>query len=236
MDAHYDPIIAKFKKDKLSGKALAEWKYQQYMRDYLRVIHSIDRNVGRLLKHLEENGLLENTMIVYTSDQGFYMGEHGWFDKRFMYEESFRTPLLVRLPSGKKGDVDEMVQNIDYGPTILDLAGVKVPSDMHGVSFLPLLKGEKQPDWRKSLYYHFYEYPAEHAVRRHYGVRTDRYKLIRFYKDIDCWELYDLQEDPMEMNNIYGKPGTEDLTKQLKAELLRLQEQYDDPIREVYKN
>lgn len=235
-DAHYDPIIAKFKKDKLSGKALAEWKYQQYMRDYLRVIHSIDRNVGRLLKHLEENGLLENTMIVYTSDQGFYMGEHGWFDKRFMYEESFRTPLLVRLPSGKKGDVDEMVQNIDYGPTILDLAGVKVPSDMHGVSFLPLLKGEKQPDWRKSLYYHFYEYPAEHAVRRHYGVRTDRYKLIRFYKDIDCWELYDLQEDPMEMNNIYGKPGTEDVVNQLKAELLRLQEQYDDPIREVYKN
>src|SRR3712207_1525891 len=125
-DAHYDPIIAKFKKDKLSGKALAEWKYQQYMRDYLRVIHSIDRNVGRLLKHLEENGLLENTMIVYTSDQGFYMGEHGWFDKRFMYEESFRTPLLVRLPGGKKGDVDEMVQNIDYGPTILDIGRAHV--------------------------------------------------------------------------------------------------------------
>ncbi|KDS52612.1 sulfatase family protein [Phocaeicola vulgatus str. 3975 RP4] len=175
-------------------------------------------------------------MIVYTSDQGFYMGEHGWFDKRFMYEESFRTPLLVRLPGGKKGDVDEMVQNIDYGPTILDLAGVEVPADMHGVSFLPLLKGEKVPDWRKSLYYHFYEYPAEHAVRRHYGVRTERYKLMHFYNDIDCWELYDLQEDPMEMHNIYGQPGTEELVKELKTELLRLQVQYDDPIRNIYKD
>ena len=164
------------------------------------------------------------------------MGEHGWFDKRFMYEESFRTPLMVRLPGGKKGDIDEMVQNIDYGPTILDLAGVKVPSDMHGVSFLPLLKGEKVSDWRKSLYYHFYEYPAEHAVRRHYGVRTERYKLMHFYNDIDCWELYDLQEDPMEMHNIYGQPGTEELVKELKTELLRLQVQYDDPIRNIYKD
>lgn len=202
----------------------------------MRVIHSVDRNVGRVLKYLEENGLMGNTMIVYTSDQGFYMGEHGWFDKRFMYEESFRTPLMVRLPGGKKGDIDEMVQNIDYGPTILDLAGVKVPSDMHGVSFLPLLKGEKVSDWRKSLYYHFYEYPAEHAVRRHYGVRTDRYKLMHFYNDIDCWELYDLQEDRMEMHNIYGQPGTEKLTKELKDELLRLQVQYDDPIRNIYKD
>ena len=230
-DKHYDPIIAKFKKDKLTGKALAEWKYQQYMHDYLRVIHSVDRNVGRVLKYLEENNLLDNTMIVYTSDQGFYMGEHGWFDKRFMYEESFRTPLLVRLPGGKKGDIDEMVQNIDYGPTILDLAGVEVPKDMHGVSFLPLLKGEHPADWRKSLYYHFYEYPAEHAVRRHYGVRTDRYKLIHFYNDIDCWELYDLQEDPAEMHNIFGKPGTEEITKDLKKEMLRLQEQYETYIK-----
>ena len=235
-DKHYDPIIKKFKEQKLTGKALAEWKYQQYMHDYLRVIHSIDRNVGRVLDYMKKSGLLENTIIVYTSDQGFYMGEHGWFDKRFMYEESFRTPLLVRLPGGKKGDVDEMVQNIDYGPTILDLAGVEVPADMHGVSFLPLLKGEKVPDWRKSLYYHFYEYPAEHAVRRHYGVRTERYKLMHFYNDIDCWELYDLQEDPMEMHNIYGQPGTEELVKELKTELLRLQVQYDDPIRNIYKD
>lgn len=235
-DKHYDPIIAKFKKDKLSGKALAEWKYQQYMHDYMRVIHSVDRNVGRVLDYLEAHGLLENTMIVYTSDQGFYMGEHGWFDKRFMYEESFRTPLLVRLPGGKKGDVDEMVQNIDYGPTILDLAGVQVPEDMHGVSFLPLLRGEEVPEWRSSLYYHFYEYPAEHSVCRHYGVRTDRYKLIHFYNDVDCWELYDLQTDPSEMNNIFGNPGTEEITKQLKQEMLKLQERYDDPIRNQYED
>lgn len=198
------------------------------MRDYLRVIHSIDRNIGRVLDYLEDKGMLENTMIVYTSDQGFYMGEHGWFDKRFMYEESFRTPLLVRLPGGKKGDIDEFVQNIDYGPTILDLAGVEVPEDMHGESFLPLLKGEKVDDWRKSLYYHFYEYPAEHAVKRHYGVRTDRYKLIHFYNDIDEWELYDLKEDPSEMNNLYGKAGYEEITKQLQNELVSLQKQYND--------
>lgn len=235
-DKHYDPIIARFKKDKLTGKALAEWKYQQYMHDYMRVIHSVDRNVGRVLDYLKAHNLLENTMIVYTSDQGFYMGEHGWFDKRFMYEESFRTPLLVRLPGGKKGDIDEMVQNIDYGPTILDLAGVEVPKDMHGVSFLPLLKGEKVPDWRTSLYYHYYEYPAEHAVRRHYGVRTGRYKLIHFYNDIDCWELYDLKTDPSEMNNLFGKPGTEEITKSLKREMLKLQDQYNDPIRSVYKD
>ena len=169
-------------------------------------------------------------MIVYTSDQGFYMGEHGWFDKRFMYEESFRTPLLVRLPGGKKGDVAQLVQNIDYGPTFLDLAGVEVPEEMHGQSFLPLLKGEKTK-WRDALYYHFYEYPAEHSVKRHYGVRDSRYKLIRFYNDIDTWELYDLKNDPNELNNLYGQPGTERITKRMKKKLATLQEQYDDPIR-----
>ena len=227
-DAHYDPIIQKFKKANLSGKALAEWKYQQYMRDYLRVIHSVDRNIGRVLDYLEKAGLLENTMIVYTSDQGFYMGEHGWFDKRFMYEESFRTPLLVRLPGGIHGDVDAFVQNIDYAPTILELAGVEIPKDMHGESFLPFLKGEKPAHWRDALYYHFYEYPAEHAVKRHYGVRTDRYKLIHFYNDIDTWELYDLQEDPSEMKNLYGQPGYEEITRQLEKKLVELQQQYQD--------
>lgn len=230
-DAHYDPIIKKFKADKLTGKALAEWKYQRYMHDYLRVIHSIDRNVGRVINYLKEHNMLDNTMIVYTSDQGFYMGEHGWFDKRFMYEESFRTPLLVYLPGGKHGDIKPMVQNIDYAPTFLDLAGVKIPSDIQGISFLPLLQGKKVKNWRKSLYYHYYEYPAEHAVRRHYGVRTKRYSLIHFYGDIDAWELYDLKKDPEQMHNIYGQKGTEKLTKHLKAELLKLQEQYNDPIR-----
>ncbi len=203
------------------------------MRDYAKVVKSLDDNVGRLLDELEKEGLLDNTLVVYASDQGFYMGEHGWFDKRFMYEESMRTPLIMRLPKGYeyRGDVEQLVQNIDYTPTFLDLAGLPIPEDIQGVSLLPLLRGEKPADWRKSLYYHFYEYPAEHSVCRHYGVRTERYKLIHFYNDVDAWELYDLQEDPMEMNNLYGKPGTEELTKELRAELEKLQVQYDDPIR-----
>ena len=230
-DSYYDPIIKKFKEDKLSGKALAEWKYQRYMHDYMRVIHSVDRNVGRVIEYLRQHGLLDNTMIVYTSDQGFYMGEHGWFDKRFMYEESFRTPLLVYYPGGKHGVVKEMVQNIDYAPTFLDVAGAKVPSDIQGQSFLPLLEGKKLANWRQSLYYHYYEYPAEHSVCRHYGIRTKRYSLMHFYNDINAWELYDLKKDPDQMHNIYGKPGTEKLTKNLKKQLLQLQVQYDDPIR-----
>ena len=235
-DAHYDPIIKKFKEAGLIGKALAEWKYQRYMHDYMRVIHSIDRNIGRVINYLKENDLLDNTMIVYTSDQGFYMGEHGWFDKRFMYEESFRTPLLVYLPGGKHGDIKEMVQNIDYAPTILDLAGVNIPSDIQGVSFLPLLEGKKVKNWRKSLYYHYYEYPAEHSVCKHYGVRTSRYSLIHFYDDVNSWELYDLKKDPEQMHNIYGEKGTEKLTKKLKDELHKLQDQYDDPIRFTLKD
>ena len=232
-DAHYQPIIDNFKKAGLKGRELAEWKYQRYMRDYAKVVHSLDRNVGRLLDELQKEGLLENTLVVYDSDQGFYMGEHGWFDKRFMYEESMRTPLIMRLPEGfnRRGEIRQLVQNIDYTPTFLDLAGLPIPGDIQGVSLLPLLKGENPADWRKSLYYHFYEYPAEHAVRRHYGVRTERYKLIHFYNDIDAWELYDLQEDPMEMHNLYGKPGTEEITGELKAELERLQILYDDPVR-----
>lgn len=232
-DRHYQPIIDEFKQAKLTGKALAEWKYQRYMRDYAKVVKSLDDNIGRLLNELEQEGLLENTIVIYTSDQGFYMGEHGWFDKRFMYEESMRTPLIMRLPEGfdRRGDVAQLVQNIDYTPTFLEIAGLTVPGDIQGVSLLPLLKGKNPEKWRKSLYYHFYEYPAEHSVCRHYGVRTERYKLIHFYNDVDAWELYDLQEDPMEMNNLYGKPGTEKLTGELKAELERLQVQYDDPIR-----
>lgn len=227
-DAHYDKVIEKFKKDSLQGDALTEWKFQQYMRDYLRVITSVDRNVGRVLDYLEANGLDENTLVVYTSDQGFYMGEHGWFDKRFMYEESFRTPLLMRLPGGAKGDISELVQNIDYAPTFLELAGVDVPEDIHGVSLLPLLKEEKWDAERKALYYHYYEFPDEHAVRPHYGVRTERYKLIHFYEDIDSWELFDLQNDPTELNNIYGNEGTEELADSLKTLLHELQVKYNE--------
>ena len=237
-DAFYEPIIREFYEKNPKGKELAEWKYQRYMRDYSKVVRSLDDNVGRLLDYLEDKGLLENTLVVYTSDQGFYMGEHGWFDKRFMYEESMHTPLIMRLPKGfdRRGDITEMVQNIDYAPTFLELAGTSVPSDIHGISLLPLLKGEHPTGWRKSLYYHFYEYPAEHMVKRHYGVRTDRYKLIHFYNDIDEWELYDLQEDPYEMHNLYGQEEYKPIIKKLKAELLRLQQQYNDPIETVLKN
>ena len=204
------------------------------MRDYAKTLKTLDDNVGRVLDELEAEGLLDNTLVVYTSDQGFYMGEHGWFDKRFMYEESLNTPLVMRLPKGygleAKGDIAEMVQNIDYAPTFLDLAGAPVPEDMDGVSLLPLLRGEHPKNWRKSIYYHYYEYPAEHSVKRHYGVRTERYKLIHFYNDIDCWELYDLQQDPQELHNIYGQPGTQKIEKQLRKELQKLQKQYHDPI------
>ena len=165
------------------------------------------------------------------------MGEHGWFDKRFMYEESLNTPLVMRLPAGFKGhgEIKEMVQNIDYAPTFLELAGAPIPADMDGVSLLPLLKGQHPKNWRKSIYYHFYEYPAEHSVKRHYGVRTDRWKLIHFYNDIDEWELFDLKNDPHELNNIYGQPGTEKITKELRKELRRLQAQYRDPIESQLK-
>lgn len=229
-DAFYDPIIEEFYNQNLTGKDLANWKFQRYMRDYMKTVKSLDDNVGRVLDYLEEQGLMDNTLVVYTSDQGFYMGEHGWFDKRFMYEESMRTPLIMHLPKEfkKRGDIYQMVQNIDYAPTFLDLAGVSIPEDIQGESFLALLQGEEPSNWRKSLYYHFYEYPAEHAVKRHYGVRTERYKLIHFYNDIDSWELFDLQEDPSEMNNLFGQPGMEEITQQLKEELVKLQEQYQD--------
>lgn len=234
-DGFYDSLSTDFMARSIKGRELAEFKYQRYMRDYAKVVRSLDENVGRVLDYLERNGLSENTLVVYTSDQGFYMGEHGWFDKRFMYEESMRTPLVMRLPEGlsRRGDVNALVQNIDLAPTFLDIAGVDVPEQMHGMSLLPLLEGEEESekDWRTSLYYHFYEFPGEHMVKRHYGVRTDRYKLIHFYNDENFWELYDLQADPHEMRNVYGLPGYEDITETLREELKHLQEKYDDPVR-----
>ena len=227
----YEPMARDFYRRHLTGKQLAEFKYQRYMRDYAKVLKSLDDNVGRTLDYLKQAGLLDNTLVVYTSDQGFYMGEHGWFDKRFMYEESLSTPLVMRLPKGLKarGDIQEMVQNIDYAPTFLQIAGVAVPADMQGTSLLPLLQGKHPKNWRKSVYYHYYEYPAEHSVKRHYGVRTsDGWKLIHFYRDINAWELYNLNDDPNELHNLYGQPGTEQKTAELKKELIRLQQQYDD--------
>ena len=232
-DAFYDSLAVDFRSRHLKGKELTEFKYQRYMRDYAKVVKSLDDNVGRVLDYLKAEGLDENTLVVYTSDQGFYMGEHGWFDKRFMYEESMRTPLIMKLPAGleAKGDIDEMVQNIDFAPTFLELAGIEIPEDIHGVSLLPLLKGKHPEDWRSSLYYHYYEHPSEHMVMSHYGIRTESYKLIHFYFDEDFYELYDIRKDPHEMNNLYGVPGYEAVTDSLIRELSVLQEKYDDPAR-----
>lgn len=235
-DAFYQPIINQYYADSLTGDSLALWKYQRYMRDYAKTVASLDRNVGRVLDYLRDHGLDDNTLVVYTSDQGFYMGEHGWFDKRFIYEESLRTPLVMRLPEGFKasGDISQPVQNIDYAPTFLELAGVEVPEDMQGISMVPLLRGENPEHWRPYIYYHFHEYPAEHMVKRHYGIRTERYKIVHFYNDIDQWELYDLEADPTEMHNLYGTPGMEQVTSHMMDLLRRAQEEYDDPIRHKY--
>ncbi len=225
----YGPINEEFVKNSPKGQALTLWKYQRYMEDYLGVIKSVDRNVGRLLAYLDENGLSENTMVIYTSDQGFYLGEHGWFDKRFMYEESFRTPLLIRYPGHIiPGSTNmDLVQNIDFAPTVLDVAGVEIPEDMQGLSLRPLFKNDNV-SWRDALYYHYYEYPGIHMVKRHYGVRTERYKLIRFYYDIEAWELYDLEKDPQELDNVYGTPDYAEVQEQLHIRLEELRVQYQD--------
>ena len=217
-------------KDELKGKSLVRWKYQKYMKDYLRCIRSIDRNLNRVLQYLEEAGLAENTVVIYSSDQGFYLGEHGWFDKRWMYEESLRTPLIVRWPDqiqpGRREDA--FVSNLDFAQTFLDLAGVdEFPEQMQGRSLVPLMKGETPQDWRDSFYYHYYE-DGPHSVAKHYGVRTDRYKLIHYYKQNE-WELFDLKEDPKELNSVYGDAGYADVQKRLKKELKRLQKKYDEP-------
>ena len=229
-DAAYGPKNEAFKKADLQGKDLVRWKYQRYIKDYLRCIASVDENVGRVLDYLDESGLAENTVVFYTSDQGFYLGDHGWFDKRFMYEESLRMPLLVRYPGEiKAGSVsDDIVLNLDFAATFLDFASVPVPADMQGESLRRILQGKTPKNWRKSMYYHYYEYPAVHSVKRHYGVRTERYKLIHFYHDIDEWELYDLKKDPKEMKNVIDDPAYPDMVKELKAELIQLREKYKD--------
>ncbi|MDV7139195.1 sulfatase [Maribacter sp. TH_r10] len=228
-DAYYDPIIKEFKAENPQGKDLALWKYNRYMQDYLRTIQSVDDGVGQILDYLKENGLEENTIVVYTSDQGFYLGEHGWFDKRFMYEESFRTPILMKYPKEIKPGtvVDELVQNIDFAPTFLDYAGVDIEESIQGESLRKLVKGDAS-EWRDALYYTFYEFPGEHRVKRHYGVRTDRYKLIHFYYDIDEWELYDLEEDPSEMHNVYNDPAYTAVRKEMHDQLKVMRSKYGD--------
>lgn len=223
--AYYDPLNARMKELQLSGDDLTRWKYQRYMHDYLACIDSIDESVGKLLAYLKQTGLDKNTIVVYASDQGFYLGEHGWFDKRWIFEESLRTPLLVRWPGvTRPGSVNrDMVSNLDFAETFLDAAGVPVPKEMQGRSLKPVLAGNTPSTWRQSFYYHYYEHPAEHNVPRQYGVITPRYKLVHFYEpEYAYWELFDLKRDPHEMKSIFGKPAYSKVQKELETELARL--------------
>jgi arylsulfatase A-like enzyme len=227
----YQPENEAFLAANLKGKDLVRWKYQRYMKDYLRSIRSVDDNVGRILDYLDESGLADNTIVFYSSDQGFYLGEHGWFDKRFIYEESLRTPLVVRWPGVIKpgSESEAMVQNLDMAQTFLELTGQEPPKDMQGMSLAPLMKGENPSTWRDGIYYHYYEgEKAVHKVYRHYGVRTQRYK-IAYYYTLDEWEFFDLQKDPEELNSVYDDPAYADEVARLKKELERLREQYEVP-------
>lgn len=230
----YARRVAEYKKmqGKVSREEMISWKYQQYMQDYCAVIKGVDENVGRLLDYLEKEGELDNTIIIYTSDQGFFLGEHGWFDKRFMYDECHRTPLLIRYPKSiKPGSTsDAMAMNIDLAPTILDYAGIEIPNDIQGLSLKEVLDNEGQipTNWRDAVYYHYYEYPSWHSVKRHYGVRTDKYKLIHFYNDVDQWELYDLEKDPNEMNNVYEFPDYKDIKENMHKRLQKIQDEVKD--------
>ena len=215
----------------LSGRDLALWKYQRYMQQYLGTIAAVDEGVGAVLDYLEESGLDRNTIVVYTSDQGFYLGEHGWFDKRFIYEESMRTPFLIQYPGHIRPGtrIAAPIQNIDYAPTFLDYAGVKGPATIQGRSMTPLLTGRTPRDWRKDLYYHYYEFPGFHSVRAHYGVRGERYKLVRFYGDgLDAWEFYDLKTDPREMDNRIADPAMKAPIARMKRRLVELRREYED--------
>jgi arylsulfatase A-like enzyme len=229
-NAAYEPKNRAFRAANLTGTDLAHWKYQRYIKDYLRCVASVDENVGRVLDYLDQSGLAKNTVVVYSSDQGFFLGDHGWFDKRFMYEESYRMPLLVRWPGVVRAGstCDALVSNLDFAETFLDLAGLPVPHEMQGQSLVPLLGGRTPSDWRKSLYYEYYEYPAVHMVNKHDGVRTARYKLIHFY-ELGEWELYDLEKDHHEMQSVFAEPAYARVARDLQAELIRLRKLYDVP-------
>jgi arylsulfatase A-like enzyme len=229
---YYEPRNEAFRKANPQGKDLVRWRYNRYMHDYLGCVKAVDDAVGKLLKYLDDEGLAQNTIVVYSSDQGFYLGEHGWFDKRWIFEESLRTPLLARWPGvTKPGSVNrDLTSVLDFAQTFLDAAGVPAPAEMQGRSLVPLLKGQTPGDWRKSFYYHYYEYPAPHHVRPHYGVVTDRYKLVHFYKpDVNYWELYDREKDPNEVRSFYDDPAYANDVKHLKQELARLQAELKVP-------
>ncbi|MEC5126820.1 sulfatase [Verrucomicrobiales bacterium BCK34] len=229
-DAAYQPKNDALIAAKLSGKELVSWKYQRYLKDYLRCVKSVDDSVGEMMAFLEEKGLAENTIFIYSSDQGFYLGEHGWFDKRFMFDESYRTPLMVKWPGkvAPGSTSDELVSNLDFAETFLEMAGAPVPKDMQGKSLVPILTGKTPEDWRTSHYYHYYEYPGWHMVHRHEGVYDGRYKLMNFY-ELKEKELYDLETDPQEMVNQFANPEYADVVTRLETELKKLREQYDVP-------
>ena len=231
-DITIDKINDDFKKNwpKMNDIEKMKWKYQRYMQDYLATISSVDDNVGRVLDYLEETGLDKNTIVVYTSDQGFYLGEHGWFDKRFIYDQSFKTPLLIKWPNVIKPGItnDELVQNLDYAQTFLEAAMIDIPDDMQGESLIPLLKGNSQEWTRDAVYYHYYEYPSVHMAKRHYGIVNKDFKLVHFYFDVDEWELYDRLNDPNEMNNVYYDPNYKDVVEALTSELSDLRKKYKD--------
>jgi len=235
-DAYYAPRNEAFQKMNLNSKELVQWRYQRYMHDYLGCVKAVDESVARLLKYLDDEGLAENTIVVYSSDQGFYLGEHGWFDKRWVFEESVRTPLLVRWPGATKpGSVSQdLVSNLDFAETFLDAAGLPLPPEMQGRSLVPILKGQKPADWRTSFYYHYYEYPTPHHVRPHYAVITDRYKLVRFYGgDAEEYtELYDREKDPLEMRSFFAEASYATTVKELEAELQRLRTTLEIPAQE----
>lgn len=227
---YYDAAGAEYEKIKSDSVALVQWKYQRYLRDYLSTAKGMDRNINSILDAVDQMGLRNNTIVIYTSDQGFYLGEHGWFDKRFMYEESFSTPLMIRYPGKIKPgtNVNAMVMNIDLAPTLLDYAGVAVPGDMQGESMKGLLEGKQGRPWREYLYYHYYEYPLSHKVAKHFGVKSSRYKLIRFYDPVQSWELFDLKKDPTEMHNVYADPSYRKVVVEMKKQLLKAAQKYHD--------
>ena len=234
--AQYKPTLDKinnFFKENWPGMSDEEkmiWKYQRYMQDYLGSISSVDDNIGRVLDYLEQSGLAENTIVIYTSDQGFYLGEHGWYDKRFIYDESFKTPLIIRWPgvTAPGTTSDQMVQNLDFAQTFLEAAGIKAPGDMQGESLVPLLAGKDDSWTREAVYYHYYEYPSVHMVKRHYGIVTREYKLVHYYYDVDEWELYDRNNDPMEIRNVYDHMEYQDIVSELKKQLQELRLEYQD--------
>jgi arylsulfatase A-like enzyme len=230
--AYYEPLNEAFRKADPRGKDLVRWKYQRYLHDYLACIASVDDGVGRLLDYLKAEGLERETIVVYSSDQGFYLGEHGWFDKRWIFEESLRTPLLVRWPGVARPGAAcrDIVSNLDFAETFLEAAGVGVPREMQGRSLVPLLKGDTPGDWRKSFYYHYYEYPGPHKVRRHYGVVTARYKLVHFYEsDMNYWELFDREKDPHELRSVHGQKEYAEAQQELEKELARLRAELKVP-------